>query len=89
MTTPREWMLEGSWPDGTLDPMAPPVVRRLRHVASTVLELLEDRSMARQQLADDAGIDPTDLDSFLLGTEIPNLELLAQLEQALRNRLWP
>lgn len=85
--TPREWLADGEWPEGTFVEDAPTAVAYAVAISRTLQERLEGRSKA--ELARRAGIERTTLYDVLSGRSWPDAVTLAKLEEALQTRLWP
>lgn len=88
MIEPRRYIVDGRWPTGGLDPGAPPVVFRLAHAAETLISYLDQRALSVEDLARRADVDATELAALLAGTVVPDLDMLARLEQATGEQLW-
>lgn len=85
--TPRDWLAEGEWPDGTFLEDAPTAVAYAVEIARRLDDSLQGRSKA--ELARQAGIERTTLYDVLSGRTWPDAVTLAKLEEALKARLWP
>ncbi|MFP3712573.1 helix-turn-helix domain-containing protein [Puerhibacterium sp. TATVAM-FAB25] len=85
--TPREWVAEGSWPDGSFADDSPTAVAYAVEIARRLERSIGDRSKA--SLAREANIERSTLYDLLSGRSWPDAITIAQLEQALQARLWP
>jgi DNA-binding phage protein len=84
---PRDWLAEGTWPDGRFAADAPDVVAYAAEISRRVAQASAGR--AKATLARDAGIERTTLYDMLSGRSWPDAVTLAKLEMALDSALWP
>ncbi|WP_182111679.1 helix-turn-helix transcriptional regulator [Actinotalea sp. JY-7876] len=85
--TPREWLADGEWPEGTFEPDSPTAVAYAVEIARRLERSLGTRSKAA--LAREANLERSTLYDVLAGRSWPDAVTIAQLEQALQTRLWP
>lgn len=85
--SPREWLIEGSWPDGEFDPEAPEVLAHAVAVSVALAAALEGRN--KSEVAADADIRRSTLYDILAGNTWADMVTLAKLEGCLGTGLWP
>ena len=83
---PADYAAAGTWPDGPLDPDAPPEAR----LAQGVAQRLEDRlkNMTVYRAAQRSDLNAQTIHNILEGRTWPNLRTLARLEASLNACLW-
>jgi len=85
--SPREWLADGEWPEGTVVEDAPTAVRYAVEIAKRLEGELQGRS--KTEVARRANIERSTLYDLLSGQTWPDAVTLANLEEVLRVRLWP
>ncbi|GAA3221215.1 helix-turn-helix domain-containing protein [Oerskovia jenensis] len=85
--TPRDWLAEGDWPEGTFTADAPTAVAYAVEIARRLGCSLEGQT--KTSLARQAGLERTTIYDLLAGRTWPDAVTLAKLEEALETRLWP
>ena len=85
--SPRDWLQEGEWPEGTFNPEAPTAVAYAVEISRRLEERL--RGVSKVDLAREAGLERTTIYDVLSGRTWPDAITLAKLEEALGVRLWP
>ncbi|MBD3777679.1 MAG: helix-turn-helix transcriptional regulator [Micrococcales bacterium] len=85
--TPREWIADGVWPEGTFEPDSPTAVAYAVEIARRLEQGMGDRSKAG--VAREANLERSTLYDLLSGRSWPDAITIAQLEQVLQTRLWP
>lgn len=88
MTSPRDWIVSGDWPRGSLDAAAPRHIRKVANAAARVTRYLDASGGSRSNLARQSGCDEDELARFLDGHEVPSIEVLACLERSLNIEMW-
>jgi ribosome-binding protein aMBF1 (putative translation factor) len=84
---PREWIAEGSWPDGTFRADAPVEVAHAVAIAVGLAAALDGRN--KSDVAAAAEVDRSTLYDILAGKAWPDTFTLAKLERYLEASLWP
>jgi DNA-binding phage protein len=84
---PREWLREGSWPDGTFSADTPEPVAHAVAIAVALDAALRGRN--KSEVATGAGIERSTLYDILSGNAWPDTLTLAKLESHLGVTLWP
>ncbi|MCW2788354.1 MAG: hypothetical protein JWP56_657 [Aeromicrobium sp.] len=84
---PREWLLDGAWPDGEFDPEAPQVLAHAVAVSVALSAALEGRN--KSEVAESADIRRSTLYDILSGNTWADMVTLAKLEACLGTALWP
>lgn len=85
--TPREWLEEGTWPEGKFAADSPTAVAYAVEIARRLERSMGERSKAG--LAREANLERSTLYDVLSGRSWPDAVTIAQLEQVLQTRLWP
>lgn len=85
--TPRDWVVEGTWPDGVFAADAPDAVAHAVAIAKALDAALTQRTKSR--VAHDAAIERSTLYDILSGKSWPDTVTLANLERELGTTLWP
>lgn len=84
---PREWLIEGTWPDGQFDPEAPEILAHAVAVSVALAAALEGRN--KSEVATEADITRSTLYDILAGNTWADMVTLAKLEACLETGLWP
>lgn len=84
---PREYLVEGEWPDGAFAVDAPDSVAYTVHVAKALSAALA--GLNKKKVADDARINRNTIYDLLGGKTWPDMVTLAVIEKALGITLWP
>lgn len=84
---PKEWIVDGSWPDGEFDAEAPDAVAHAVAVAVSLAAALEGRN--KSEVAEAADIRRSTLYDILAGNTWADMVTLAKLEACLDAPLWP
>lgn len=85
--SPRDWLTDGQFPDGSFSADAPTAVAYAVEIARRLEAGMGTRSKA--EVARSAEIERTTLYDMLSGRTWPDAVTLAKLEVALQTRLWP
>ena len=85
--TSREWVADGTWPDGRFAENSPTAVAYAVEIARRLERSMGDRS--KSGLAREANLERSTLYDLLAGRSWPDAVTIAQLEQVLKIRLWP
>lgn len=84
---PRDYLTEdGTWPDGPLQPDAPPEARLAQAVARRLRQAQGGRTL--RDLADEARTSTRPIFDILHGNRWGSLPTIARLEAALDTNLW-
>jgi len=84
---PREWLIDGTWPDGEFDPEAPEILAHAVAVSAALSAALAGRNKSEVALA--ADIRRSTLYDILAGNTWADMVTLAKLESCLGAALWP
>ena len=84
---PRDWISQGTWPDGPFTKDAPEDVAVAVAIARALDTALEGRN--KSEIAKAANIERTTLYDILAGRSWPDTVTLAKLERELSQGLWP
>lgn len=85
--TPRQWLVRGSWPNGTFREDTPEVVAYAVQLAITLEAALE--GLNKSAVASSASLTRTTLYDMLAGNAWADMVSIARLEEALQTDLWP
>ena len=84
--SPRDYMVEGTWPTGTLATDAPPEAMLLAAISQRLAETLHGRSL--RQVAAEANLSIGTLSNITTGKSWCDVVTLARLERVLGASLW-
>lgn len=84
---PREWLIEGTWPEGAFDPEAPDAVAHAVAVSVALAAALRGKN--KKAVAEEADIVRSTLYDILAGNTWADMVTLAKLEACLDATLWP
>lgn len=84
---PRAYVVDGDWPDGTLDVAAPAAVVATAQLVRRIRAAMGTRSARDVAVA--ADLQHTTLLALLRGERIPDISTVLKLERALDADLWP
>jgi hypothetical protein len=85
-STPREYVIQGAWPDGTLAKGAPFEARHVAEMAKRLKDAIGDRTL--RSVAKESNVSIGTLSSLLGGKTWGDVVTLVRLEQALGVGLW-
>ena len=85
-STPREYVVEGTWPDGRLAADAPPEARLLAGISKRLKEALVSTSLRQAATAADLSIGT--LSNLTTGKSLCDVVTLARLERVTGASLW-
>jgi hypothetical protein len=84
---PQDWLVSGTWPDGSFDPETPVAVAHAVAISVALTAALQGRN--KSDVAKAAQIERSTLYDMLNGTTWPDTVTLANLEAILEVTLWP
>ena len=84
---PREWLVEGEWPDGEFREDTPDTVAYAVEIAQALDRALRGKS--KSTVASDAQVQRTVVYRILDGASWPDTLSIAKLELTLDANLWP
>ena len=92
--SPLEWADPTYWPEGNIKQGAPPSAALAKAIALRLSKKLNYKSKARsqrtsaRQTARRAGLSPRTITNIIEGTNWPDIDTIARLENALDMDLW-